>query len=333
MDSHARATGLVNVHPLSAARRGATSLMSIRQSALFETPPRKNGTTGSIYGPAIGIPTGGPWEPMSSSPPRSPPEVAAQMHEAPPPFLLDVATTEAPADVPTLQKVCATWAFDWDGVTLAVFDEHSGSQVGVAAEPRRVASADPIVPTMVRADGVGWRLGVADSPQLEKHVFPLLRRRGVACTIEAFADAPTGRVVRLAIVQPGYSPLTMAGGMVNRSALLIFSDPTVHLARLRTLHARMLLDDAIGYAPVEECVVGRGFARLRPPVSVTSRHPLGITDPQTVWTEVQAFLISLGKLTSDCVDLYTQSELRATGTQLDLRSASRAWRAHVGDSL
>ena len=95
----------------------------------------------------------------------------------------------------------------------------------------------------------------------------------------------------------------------------------------------MLVDDEIGYAPVEECVVGRGFARLRPPVSVTSQHPLGITDPQTVWTEVQAFLISLGKLTSDCMDLYTQSELRATGTQLDFHSVCREWRAHVGESL
>ena len=236
-------------------------------------------------------------------------------------------------EVPSLQKICATWNFDWEGVALAVFDEHTNAHVGIAAEPRRVNASDPVVPTMVQADSVTWKLGVAESAHLEKHVFPLRRRRNVACTIEAFVDKATGETTRIAIIQPGYSPLVMAGGMTNRSSLLIFTELQVRLDGLKHLRAQMVADDSIGYVPVEECVVGRGFARLRPPMSATSQHDSAITDPQVVWTSVQTFLGEVSSLTAECMDLYTHSEMKATNTVLDFANVCSQWRAHVGDSL
>ena len=231
------------------------------------------------------------------------------------------------ADVPCLQSLCPVWNFDFEGVAIAVFDSHEDAHVAISTNSRRIALSDPIAPTLVRADAVSWKVGKTESANLEQHVFPLMNRRSAACTIEAFVERANGEIAKIAIVQPCFSPLLMSAGMTNRSSLLVFSDPKERIQSLRKLRDEMKTTNSIGYSPIEECVVGRVFAKMRPAMSSTIHYESAF-DPQKIWTSLQSFLCELSTLTSDCIDIYNDYEIDATGTKNDFSNVA-LWRDHV----
>jgi hypothetical protein len=209
---------------------------------------------------------------------------------------------------------------------MVVFDAHEGC-VPVASTPRRIHNDEPIVPTMVRAECVGWRLGSAETPTLEKHVFSLTSRRGVvACTVEAFVDRASGVLQRVALVQPTFSPLNAAAGICAKSALKVYDDLDGHLDRLKELRVQMGSNADLGYVPLEEVLVGRSFAHLRPSISATTSYE-SQHDPQRVWSNVQQFFTCMSAVSADLMATHTMRELDATGTTLDLKRAVQEWRA------
>ena len=285
---------------------------------------------GSIFGQAVGSPYGGFWSKMEVSPPRSPMLLSNPTNPGIQHLRLDsIREMDTDAEVPVLQRVCASWLHEgWGDAALVVFDDHLGSSITVSETPRRVTVEDPVVPTMVNADAVSWARGFADAHNLERHVFTLTLRNRLTTTVEAFVNKTSGEIERVAVVQPQFSSLNLRSGMCLPSALKIFDGLEGHLRNLQELKNKMRLDSTIGYSPSAEVVIGKAFLRLKLGLSNTADHGCA-RDPQAVWQEVSVFFKDMSTLAKDLTLTYTSSELSITNTSLDLQHRLCAWESVV----
>lgn len=234
-------------------------------------------------------------------------------------------------EVPLLESVCPTWAYDvGQDTALILFDQEAAGTMTVRSTPRRVHNRDPVTAKPIVADRVVWKPMLDAETGTTGHVFQLCKHGAIACRIEVTlhdgdAEQPTLR--RVAIVQASYTPLAVASGIADRSSLLVYDQPDAHLDTLRGVHRSLQTDSELGYAPVSECCVTAHFDRLSPCLpSVTDRS--GGTDQQTArraWVATKAFLKSMSSLTADCIDRYVETEIERTGAH-ELKNEYKRWR-------
>ena len=342
----------------------ASTLMSLRPAVAL---PKAGTPHGSLFGPAISAPQDGFWSLLAVSPPRSPPTAALDATAPmPPEFSLDVDMVDAAAcssvlpslpsvaaatallvtgsrqrhderEVPVLESVCPTWAYDLgDQTALVVFDHDQSGTMTLQSTPRRIYNRDPVTAKAIAADGVSWKPMLDAATGTSGHVFQLTRMGAAVCRIEAISriggddgaddDAPPV-LGRVAVVQASYAPLAMAAGIADRSSLLVYDDPHAHLQTLRELRTNLGADPELGYAPVSECCVTGHLDRL---VLLRANHASRADHEraQRAWSATRAFLRSMSALTADCVDWYADAEIRRAGAH-ELRGAARAWRRAV----
>lgn len=292
--------------------------MSIRPSVPI---PIKHHAEGSIFGPAIGTPAGGFWSSLAVSPPRSPPTTATAML-APPSFSLDVPMRDTSLlHGITLEAVCPTSAFDFGGhVALVVFEHDVGNTITLQSHPRRVGCADPVLARPVEVDSIS-----AQPMQHDQHtgyVFHLSFRGTCVCRIEVVASQTNARPVleRVAVVQSSFSPMAVQAGLVDRSSMLVYDQPSSHLQTLQTLRTAMTSDPELCYLATSECcVTGRLDALPLETDDSTARR---------VWYSTRQFLNSMSKISADCTDLHATNEIDRVQA-LELRERVSQWRSHV----
>ena len=64
------------------------------------------------------------------------------------------------------------------------------------------------------------------------------------------------------VVQPEYSPLTVAARMASPSSLLVFENVRAHTESLEALKRTLATDGDVGYVPTQELVVTRALDQL-----------------------------------------------------------------------
>ena len=290
--------------------------MSLRSSS-FATP-KQVGCPGSLFGAAIGTPEGGFWRGVAVSPPRTPPAAVNQYAPMPPEFHLD---PPAPA-VPTadqIDSVFPSWKHDFTGAVLATF-VHSAEVVTLRASPR-LECANVVHPTMISADSAVWRPLACEATGARGHLFALSHQGRPTCRIEVMlnADDSIGKVV---VVQPEYTPLTVAARVTSPSSLLVFDDVRAHTEALTQLQRTLETSTDTGYVPTQELVTTRALDDL---VLVTD-HSAEAAVARRYWKETKRLLGGLSTATADCIDAYTQSEFRRVGKSV---VGSNAWRQTV----
>ena len=312
--------------------------MSLRPQAA--TP--KASLHGSLFGPAIHAPPEGFWSRLAVSPPRSPPTaMLATPVPMPTEFTLDAperADTDADvemsddSEVPVLDSVCPTWAYDLgDQVAMVLFDQEPSGTMTLRSSPRRVHNRNPVIAKTVAADGIQWKpMRDVGTTGAAGHVFQLTKGKTAVCRIEVSPTENGEGIRRVSIVQASYAPLAMASGIADRSSLLIYDLPDAHVGSLRTVHAGLGTDPELGYAPVSECCVTHYFDRLvlGMPLGVDYASNVQHRDARRIWDETKAFLKTMSTVTADCVDRYLETEMDRTGTH-ELRNDYRAWRRAV----
>ena len=262
----------------------------------------------------------------------------------------------AAPEVPVLESVCPTWAYDVGNDTaLIVFDQEANqTTMMVRSSPRRVHNRNPVIARPVSADRVVWKAMLDSETGTAGHVFQLCKHGAVACRIEVtLRDGGPGEeeqqqqqqqqqqlaLRRVAIVQASYAPLAVASGIADRSSLLVYDEPDAHLDSLRGVHKNLLADAELGYAPVSECCVTAHLDRLslcmpsdahRDPTSCGRNpghhhHHHHHQTARCAWVATKAFLKSMSSLTANCVDRYVETEIERTGTH-ELRHVYKLWR-------
>jgi len=281
--------------------------MSIRPAFVLDQkdvrPP------GSLFGAAIGTPVGGFWAPtMAVTPPRTPPTATGMYEPLPPEFQLD-AKPMAPLTDTKLDSVFPSWVHGFaDDVALVTF-AHSTDVVTLRASPR-LECTNVVHPTMVCADGVEWRPLACDASGLSGHLFTLSHQGRPTCRIEATVSGD--RVSKLVVVQPEYSPISVAAKMVPPSSLLVFDDLRGHVDNLHALRQTLLVCDDTGYVPTQELVATKVLDALL----LRTDHSREAVVARKHWKDVKLMLSELSRATADCVDAYTNSELRRVGQRL-----------------
>lgn len=316
-----------------------------------------NAHRGSLYGPAVGHPTGGLWGRLAVSPPRSPPiEATSGAVVAPPAFELAPGAAEpmhvdVDGEVPTLEAVCPTWSYPIAEQTALVLfeDARAGDApvLSVQSHPRRLHVRHPVGLKTVAASTLSWKpMRDAETGQTGV-VFLLGADRGDADFKGAARTAPrseggrlaearvevnvdsAGELARVAVVQSDYFPMAVAAGVASASSLLVFEQPEAHLQSLRALRESLRAgsDPELGYAPTSELCVTPAFERL------LLRHNPGASGDDNdaarrTWWTTRQFLKTLSGLTADCVDAYTLSELQRSGAH-ELAHEYQRWRGSV----
>lgn len=275
--------------------------MSIRSPVFVDHKPAER--PGSLFGAAIGTPPGGFWHRLAVSPPRTPPTEASRYAQLPPEFHLDAG----PAAVPTagqLDSVFPSWVHDFSDAVLVTFAE-SADVVTLRAAPR-LECANVVHPTMVRADAVAWRPMACEATGVRGHLFTLSHEGKPTCRIEVSLAGDGDEIGRVVVVQPEYSPVAIAARTAAPSSLLIFDDVRAHTERLHALRHTLATSGDTGYVPTQELVATGALDRLvlatdhSPEAAVARRH----------WKTLKLLFAALSAATADCVDAYTQSELR-----------------------
>ena len=311
------------------------------------TTTGKGTPLGSLFGPAINAPPDGFWSRLAVTPPRSPPTLpfGAQALEQ---FLLDadvemtcnllprlpsVATdlrAEDAHEVRTLQSVCPTWAYDFDNeAALVVFDHEPGGHVKICTTPRRVLNRDPVTAKVVSVDGLSWRPMVYPSTLASAgYAFSLTKAGSVVCKVEVTLN--NNELARVAIVQTSYAPIAMAAELADRSSLLVYDEPQVHIQKLQEVRSNLGVDADLGYAPVSECCVTSSFGRLELSVPLGSSYTERATfeAAKRVWNQTRDFLKRLSTVTADCIDKYTENEIQRVGAY-EIKPQYKSWRAVV----
>ena len=237
-------------------------------------------------------------------------------------------------EVPVLESVCPTWAYDVEhDAALIVFDQEATGTMMVRSTPRRIHNRDPVTARPIVADRVVWKSMLDQETGTPGHVFQLCKHGTIACRIEVTLNdnnnskqaQPTLR--RVAIVQASYTPLAVASGIADRSSLLVYDQPDAHLDSLREVHRSLRADAELGYAPVSECCVTAHFDRLSPcmPPSVDHTSSMEHQTARRAWVATKAFLRSMSSLTADCIDRYVETEIERTGTH-ELKHEYKLWR-------
>jgi len=263
---------------------------------------------GSLFGAAIGTPVGGFWGTLAASPPRTPPTAEGTYEPLPPEFHLDAKPMALLTDS-KLDSVFPSWVHGFgDDVALATF-AHSADVVTLRASPR-LECTNVVHPTMVCADAVEWRPLACDASGLAGHLFTLSRQGRPTCRIEA--TVADDRVSKLVVVQPEYSPITVAAKMAPPSSLLVFDDLRAHIDNLRALRQTLLVSNDTGYVPTQELVATKVLDAL----VLRTDHSREAVVARKHWKDVKLMLSELSRATADCVDAYTNSELRRVGQRV-----------------
>jgi len=263
---------------------------------------------GSLFGAAIGSPVGGFWGTLAVSPPRTPPTAASKYEPLPPEFHLDAKPMAPMADT-KLDSVFPSWMHGFgDNVALVTFT-HSVDVLTLRASPR-LECTNVVHPTMVYADAVEWRPLACDASGLAGHLFTLSSRGRPTCRIEA--TICDDRVSKLVVVQPEYSPITVAAKMAPPSSLLVFDDLRGHIDNLRALQQTLLVSNDTGYVPTQELVATGVLDAL----VLRTDHSCEAVAARKHWKGVKLTLSELSRATADCVDAYTNSELRRVGQRV-----------------
>jgi hypothetical protein len=263
---------------------------------------------GSLFGAAIGSPVGGFWGTLAVSPPRTPPTAASKYEPLPPEFHLDAKPMATLTDT-KLDSVFPSWMHGFGkDVALATFT-HSVDVVTLRASPR-LECTNVVHPTMVCADAVEWRPLASDASGLAGHLFTLLHQGRATCRIEATVS--DDRVSKLVVVQPEYSPITVAAKMAPSSSLLVFDNVRGHIDNLRKLRQTLLASDDTGYVPTQELVATGVLDAL----VLRTDHSREAVAARKHWKDVKLQLSELSRATADCVDAYTNSELRRVGQRV-----------------
>ena len=291
--------------------------MSTRSPVFADHKPAER--PGSLFGAAIGTPTGGFWHRLAVSPPRTPPTEASRYAQLPPEFHLDAG----PAAVPTagqLDSVFPSWAHDFADAVLVTFAQ-SADVVTLRAAPR-LECANVVHPTMVRADAVAWRPMACEATGTRGHLFTLSCGGKPTCRIEVSLAGDGDEIGRVVVVQPEYSPVAIAARTAAPSSLLIFDDVRAHTESLHALRHTLATSGDTGYVPTQELVATGALDRLvlatdhSPEAAVARRH----------WKTLKLLFAALSAATADCVDAYAQSELRRVNQCV---VGSDAWRRAI----
>ena len=280
--------------------------MSLRPAFVLDQKDAR--PPGSLFGAAIGTPVGGFWGTLAASPPRTPPTAVGTYEPLPPEFHLDAKPMALLTDS-KLDSVFPSWVHAFgDDVALATF-AHSADVVTLRASPR-LECTNVVHPTMVCADGVEWRPLACDASGLAGHLFTLLHQGRPTCRIEA--TVADDRVSKLVVVQPEYSPITVAAKMAPPSSLLVFDDLRAHIDNLRALRQTLLVCNDTGYVPTQELVATKVLDAL----VLRTDHSREAVVARKHWKDVKLMLSELSRATADCVDAYTNSELRRVGQRV-----------------
>ena len=278
--------------------------MSLRTSSLLES--KRPAGAGSLFGAAIGTPEGGFWNRLAVSPPRTPPTTTGQYAPLPPEFHLDAP----PAATPMrghIDSVFPSWAHDFGNDAVLVTFVQSPDVVTLRAAPR-LECTNVVHPTMVRADAVAWRPMACEATGVRGHLFALSHQGRQTARIEVTLDA-NDEVGKVLVVQPEYSPLTVAARMASPSSLLVFDNVRAHTESLEALKRTLATDSDVGYVPTQELVVTRALDQL----VLTTDHSAEAAIARRHWKDTKRLLGGLSTATADCVDAYVQSEFKRVG--------------------
>ena len=291
--------------------------MSVR-SWSYQDPKQATGP-GSLFGAAIGTPEGGFWDRLAVSPPRTPPSTTGQYTPLPPEFHLDAP----PAALQTRDKIDSvfpSWVHDFANDTVLVTFVQSADVVTLRASPR-LECTNVVHPTMVRADAVSWRPMACDATGVRGHLFLLSHEGRLTGRIEVTLEA-NDEIGKLLVVQPEFSPLTVAARVVSPSSLLVFDDVRAHTESLEALRQTLTTDGDVGYVPTQELVVTRALDQL----VLATDHSAEAAVARRHWKTTKLLLAGLSTATANCIDAYTQSEFRRVGKSV---FGSDRWRHMV----
>ena len=291
--------------------------MSVRAWSYLD--PKQSTGPGSLFGAAIGTPEGGFWNRLAVSPPRSPPSATGQYTPLPPEFHL----AAPPAAIPTcgqIDSVFPSWVHDFANDAVLVTFVQSADVVTLRAAPR-LECTNVVHPTMVRADAVSWRPMACDATGERGHLFSLFHEGRLTGRIEVTLDA-NDEIGKLLVVQPEFSPLTVATRVVSPSSLLVFDDVRAHTESLEALRQTLTTDGDVGYVPTQELVVTRALDKL----VLATDHSAEAAVARRHWKATKLLLAGLSTATANCIDAYTQSELRRVGKTI---LGSDRWRQEV----
>lgn len=289
--------------------------MSVRTFSLLDSP--KPQIAGSLFGSAIATPSGGFWTRLAVSPPRTPPTDASTYAPLPPEFHLEAPAASAQTAT-QIDSVFPSWMHRFDDAALVTFHQAPGVTT-LRASPR-LECTNMVHVTKVSADAVTWRPLACDDQRKVGHLFTLLHAGAPTCKIEATVEGD--EVTKLVIVQPQYSPISLAAKMVPDSSLLIFDDVRGYIESLRDLKRTLLTSADTGYVPVQELVATSGFGDL----VLQTDHSHAASEARRHFKRVQSLVLELSNATADCVDVYNRSELHRVGQSL---SCVDDWRKSI----
>ena len=291
--------------------------MSVRARSYLD--PKQATGPGSLFGAAIGTPEGGFWNRIAVSPPRTPPSTTGQYTQLPPEFHLD-APPAAAQTRDKIDSVFPSWVHDFANDAVLVTFVQSADVVTLRASPR-LECTNVVHPTMVRADAVSWRPMACDATGVRGHLFSLSHEGRLTGRIEVTLGA-NDEIGKLLVVQPEFSPLTVAARVVSPSSLLVFDDVRAHTDSLEALRQTLTTDGDVGYVPTQELVVTRALDQL----VLATDHSAEAAVARRHWKATKLLLAGLSTATANCIDAYTQSEFRRVGKSV---LGSDKWRHMV----
>ena len=291
--------------------------MSVRSGWLDS--PKTPDVVGSLFGAAIGTPTGGFWGRLAVSPPRTPPGTLCTRHaQLPPEFHLDAEPPTAPSATQT-DSIFPSWLHRFEGAAIATFAQTTPGVVTLREAPV-LQCANVVSPTMIHADGVHWQRMATETGALG-HLYSLTRGDEVVCRIEVDM-AGDDQVGKIAVVQPCYSPLTVAANMAPASSLLVYEDVRGHIDSLKRLRLELEASDDVGYIPTSELVCTGALDAL----VLSTDHSAEGAVARRHWKLTKSLLSELSSATADCCDAYVAAELRRAGHRV---AEARSWRGVV----
>lgn len=291
--------------------------MSVRARSYLD--PKHETGPGSLFGAAIATPEGGFWNRVAVSPPRTPPATTGQYTQLPPEFHLD-APPAAAQTRDKIDSVFPSWVHDFSNDAVLVTFVQSSDVVTLRASPR-LQCTNVVHPTMVRADAVSWRPMACEATGVRGHLFSLSHEGRLTGRIEVTLGA-NDEIGKLLVVQPEFSPLTVAARVVSPSSLLVFDDVRAHTESLEALRQTLTTDGDVGYVPTQELVVTRALDRL----VLATDHSAEAAVARRHWKTTKLLLAGLSTATANCIDAYTQSEFRRVGKSV---LGSDKWRQVV----
>tara|TARA_B100000795_G_C22721424_1_gene407621 strand:+ start:232 stop:1101 length:870 start_codon:yes stop_codon:yes gene_type:complete len=276
--------------------------MSVRPNGTFEIHQHR--TAGSLFGAAIEVPAGGFWQRLAVSPPRTPPRHGSEYEPLPPEFHLQPMAASIPT-TSQMDSVFPSWLHRFDDAVLVTFSQEPDAIV-LNASPK-LECVNLVQPTKVSADGANWRPLLCEVAGMTGHLFSLTRGDQTTCRIEATVSGE--EIVRIVIVQPEYSALSVAANMVPSSTLLVFDNIRGHIDSLNALKVTLEGCGDTGYVPTEEFVTTSAFDEL----VLTTDHSSAAYAARNHWKRVKNLMKELSSSTADCIDVYNYSELKRVG--------------------